>query len=55
MLANGCPDAVAKEAPRSASSSAQLSDDSAGKNWPGPGRTFGEQHFSPLGEINADT
>jgi quinohemoprotein ethanol dehydrogenase len=54
MLASGCPEAVSKEAPRSASSSAQLSDGSDGKNWPGPGRTFGEQHFSPLGEINAD-
>jgi len=54
MLANACPQALSKGAPPSASSAAQLSDGSDGKNWPGPGRTFGEQHFSPLGEINAD-
>jgi quinohemoprotein ethanol dehydrogenase len=28
-------------------------DDSKGHDWPGYGRTFGEQHFSPLSEINA--
>ncbi|WP_337925450.1 PQQ-dependent dehydrogenase, methanol/ethanol family [Croceicoccus gelatinilyticus] len=33
---------------------AQLSDDSDGKDWPAFGRTYGEQHFSPLTEINAD-
>jgi quinohemoprotein ethanol dehydrogenase len=28
-------------------------DDSDGRDWPGPGRTYGEQHYSPLDEINA--
>jgi quinohemoprotein ethanol dehydrogenase len=54
LLAGACPQAMSKEAARSASGAEQLSDGSDGKNWPGPGRTFGEQHFSPLGEINAD-
>jgi quinohemoprotein ethanol dehydrogenase len=30
-------------------------DDSAGPDWPGPGRTFGEQHYSPIAEINKQT
>jgi quinohemoprotein ethanol dehydrogenase len=54
MLAYGVPRAVSKEPPRPGSSSQQFSDGSDGKNWAAPGRTFGEQHFSPLGEINAD-
>jgi len=29
-----------------------LRDDAGGDDWPGYGRTYGEQHFSPLGEIN---
>jgi quinohemoprotein ethanol dehydrogenase len=33
---------------------ARLRDDSDGKDWPGYGRTFGEQHYSPLNEINAN-
>lgn len=33
---------------------AQLSDNSDGKDWPAFGRTYGEQHFSPLSQINAD-
>ena len=37
---------------RIASSDAQLLDTSDGSDWPGYGRTFGEQHFSPLREIN---
>lgn len=32
----------------------QLADDANGRDWPGFGRTYGEQHFSPLIEINAD-
>jgi quinohemoprotein ethanol dehydrogenase len=52
MLTSECPAAVSQEAPHAAHGSAQLSDLSDGKNWPGPGRTFGEQHFSPLNEIN---
>lgn len=34
---------------------AQLRDDSDGTDWPAFGRTYGEQHFSPLDEINAKT
>jgi quinohemoprotein ethanol dehydrogenase len=33
---------------------ARLRDGSDGKDWPGYGRTFGEQHYSPLNEINAN-
>jgi quinohemoprotein ethanol dehydrogenase len=33
---------------------ARLRDDGDGRDWPGYGRTFGEQHYSPLNEINAD-
>ncbi|TXG93332.1 MAG: PQQ-dependent dehydrogenase, methanol/ethanol family [Rhodocyclaceae bacterium] len=32
----------------------QLNDDSNGDDWPAFGRTYGEQHYSPLAEINAD-
>jgi quinohemoprotein ethanol dehydrogenase len=31
----------------------RLLDDSAGHDWPAYGRTFGEQHYSPLVAINA--
>ena len=34
---------------------AQLSDNSDGDDWPAFGRTYGEQHYSPLTEINTDT
>jgi quinohemoprotein ethanol dehydrogenase len=34
---------------------AQLSDGSSGQDWPAFGRTYGEQHYSPLDQINADT
>ena len=33
-------------------SAALYADDSKGDDWPGYGRTYGEQHFSPLAEIN---
>jgi quinohemoprotein ethanol dehydrogenase len=33
-------------------SAAMLSDQSDGRDWAGYGRTFGEQHFSPLDQIN---
>jgi quinohemoprotein ethanol dehydrogenase len=33
---------------------ARLRDGNDGKDWPAYGRTFGEQHYSPLSEINAD-
>jgi quinohemoprotein ethanol dehydrogenase len=32
-----------------------LADGSSGDDWPGYGRTYGEQHFSPLTEINDKT
>ncbi|RZJ96333.1 MAG: PQQ-dependent dehydrogenase, methanol/ethanol family [Novosphingobium sp.] len=31
---------------------AQLLDDSSGRDWPGYGRTYGQQHFSPLAAID---
>jgi quinohemoprotein ethanol dehydrogenase len=31
---------------------AQLRDDSNGRDWPGYGRTYGQQHYSPLAEID---
>lgn len=34
---------------------AQLSDGSDGRDWPGFGRTYGEQHYSPLDQVNLDT
>ena len=43
-LAHGAPGAAAHEA--------QLFDDSDGRDWPGYGRTFGQQHYSPLAAIN---
>jgi quinohemoprotein ethanol dehydrogenase len=52
VLMSECPVAVAQHAPHAARGSVQLSDDSDGENWPAPGRTFGEQHFSPLNEIS---
>lgn len=30
-------------------------DSGPGHDWPGPGRTYGEQHYSPLAEITAPT
>ena len=35
------------------SADAQLPDDSNGSDWAGYGRTFGQQHYSPLSEIDA--
>ena len=36
-----------------AASARLLADDADGANWPAYGRTYGEQHFSPLDQINA--
>ena len=33
---------------------AKLLDSSDGHDWPGYGRTYGEQHYSPLTQINAE-
>jgi len=30
-----------------------LRDNSGGADWAAPGRTYGEQHYSPLDQINA--
>jgi quinohemoprotein ethanol dehydrogenase len=37
-----------------ASASSRLSDNSGGDDWAAFGRTYGEQHFSPLTDINID-
>jgi len=34
---------------------AQLTDGSDGRDWPAFGRTYGEQHYSPLDQVNTDT
>jgi len=39
--------------PRASVSASQLADGSDGDDWPGFGRTYGEQHYSPLEDINA--
>lgn len=39
----------------SVSDSVLLANDSDGTNWPGYGRTYSEQHYSPLDQINRDT
>lgn len=36
-------------------SRARYLDDSDGSDWPGYGRTYGQQHYSPLDEINVQT
>lgn len=36
-------------------SDAQLHDSASGHDWPAFGRTYGEQHFSPLNQINSNT
>ena len=41
---------VARDAP---DADTRYLDSAPGNDWPGPGRTYGEQHFSPLGAVNA--
>jgi quinohemoprotein ethanol dehydrogenase len=48
LLALSVAPTFAKDSP----SAAKLSDTNAGDDWAGYGRTFGEQHYSPLTEIN---
>lgn len=36
----------------SSGAEAQLLDDSSGRDWPGYGRTYGQQHYSPLAAID---
>ncbi|MFA7602690.1 MAG: PQQ-dependent dehydrogenase, methanol/ethanol family [Novosphingobium sp.] len=38
--------------PGTGSPEAQLADDSDGRDWPGYGRTYGQQHYSPLAAID---
>ena len=54
LLLAGCyePNAGLPQAGVAQSDSTRLSDASDGKDWPAYGRTFGEQHFSPLTDIN---
>jgi len=40
-------------APAPAAGAGQLADDSNGDDWPSFGRTYGEQHYSPLADVNA--
>ncbi len=43
---------VAIAATRADTSAARYRDDSNGQDWPGYGRTFGQQHYSPLTQID---
>jgi quinohemoprotein ethanol dehydrogenase len=54
LLAAGC-DQTQRPAtsPTHTSDAAQLVDNSDGADWPAYGRTYGEQHYSPLDQIDA--
>ena len=39
--------------PGTLDSAARLADGGSGQDWAGPGGTFGEQHFSPLVQIDS--
>lgn len=55
LMLGGCtPAAQDGTGQEKSASSALLRDGSDGANWPGYGRTYGEQHFSPLDQINAE-
>jgi quinohemoprotein ethanol dehydrogenase len=47
--------AVAEPSASKDGSIARYLDSSNGSDWPGYGRTFGEQHYSPIAQINQDT
>jgi quinohemoprotein ethanol dehydrogenase len=52
----GCVNpAAAAQTDDGASDYGRFRDDSDGRDWPAPGRTFGEQHFSPLTQVNRDS
>jgi quinohemoprotein ethanol dehydrogenase len=38
-----------------AAAAADLLDSADGGDWPGYGRSYGEQHYSPLGDVNTET
>jgi quinohemoprotein ethanol dehydrogenase len=46
---------VAASPPPKEGSITRYLDSSSGGDWPGYGRTFGEQHYSPLAQIDQDT
>jgi quinohemoprotein ethanol dehydrogenase len=46
---------AAPMAPTSGDSRAQYLDNSDGRDWPGYGRTYGQQHYSPLAQIKRST
>lgn len=53
---HGCGSAASRDRSppgAAARTSTQVVDASTGDDWPGYGRTYGQQHFSPLSEINA--
>ena len=51
ILALLAPLVVVQNAP---ADGAAIADESDGRNWYSYGRTYSEQRFSPLGQINAD-
>ena len=52
MLAGAGVWAAATVTPVASDALVQLHDDSDGRNWSGFGRTYGEQHFSPLAQVS---
>lgn len=54
-LLAACQPADLARAPSPDPAIAQLADGSSGDDWPAFGRTYGEQHYSPLAEINGGT
>lgn len=50
MLLSGCTDGTGE----AGDPASLLTDGSSGDNWAGYGRTFGQQHFSPLDDVNLD-
>lgn len=52
LLSAGCNSGLADTAGVPTSSEARYLDGNDGPDWPGPGRTYGERHFSPLDQID---
>lgn len=52
LSASGEPDGAVLGLANTAGANTLLLDDSAGEDWPAFGRTYGEQHFSPLTQIS---
>ncbi|MBV1917535.1 MAG: PQQ-dependent dehydrogenase, methanol/ethanol family [Sphingomonadaceae bacterium] len=54
MLTSSC-DVLSDDAKSSdKAAEARYLDGNDGKDWPGPGRTYGEQHYSPLTKLDAE-